>query len=142
MNEAPIRPGPPAERRRQPRYRVNIPATIRISTYGHTVPFDFKGAVICDLSEMGVGVSLTVETTVTREEMMKIIVRRRSCYVHCQLPGQNSGSELYGEIAWVEPHVTSEGTLIRFGVSLNENYPGNQNELRSFIRGLDSANAS
>jgi len=124
------------------RYPVNIPASIRISSYAGTVPFDFKGATICDIREKGVGVSLTVETTVTSTEFSKMLTRRRACWISCSLPGFKEACQLYGEIAWAEPHATSKGTVMRFGVSLDEGPLTNMAMLKAFLKTIESKRQS
>jgi len=123
-----------SERRDRPRHRVNLPASVKITTSEMTQPFDIKEATICDVNEGGFGLSLTVETVTTRNELSRLIVRRRACYATTVFPGAQRPSHLYGDIIWVEPHATPSGTVIRFGISIDRKDPEGMADLRAFLK--------
>ena len=123
-----------ADHRKYPRHVVNIPARLGLTISETTVPFEIKDTTICDAGYGGFGFSLTIETSASREDLSKMLRRRRMCRVHCKFPGSDRTSRLIGEVIWVEPRVTSRGTKIRFGVSLGESDPDHLADLKAFLQ--------
>ncbi|KPL07866.1 hypothetical protein AMJ85_09275 [candidate division BRC1 bacterium SM23_51] len=121
------------DHRKYPRRLVDIPAQVKISTSATTLPFESDNVTIHDIGYGGFGLSLTIETPATREDLSKMLRRRRTCHITCQLPGSDRTSHLTGEIIWVEPRVTSRGTRIRFGVSLREDYSSELADVKAFL---------
>jgi len=126
------------DRRKSPRVYVNLPASVKVISSPMTGAFSIRDAAIRDLSVEGVGLYLTVETLAMREEFAKMIVRRRACIVICQFPGCERTSELCGDIAWVEPRVTSKGAEFRFGVCLDTSIPGKLADLQAYLKTLEA----
>jgi hypothetical protein len=130
-----------ADRRQSPRYSVKLPAGVKIISSPMTGAFAMKSATICDLSADGVGLTIEVDTLTSRKEFAKMIVRRRNCIVTCLFPGCEQPSELHGEIMWVEPRVTSNGAWFRFGVHLDQRFPGKTDDLKAYLKTLAARHA-
>jgi hypothetical protein len=123
------------------RHEVNLPAAIKISSSVMTKPFDIKNVTIRYVESSARGLSLIIETKATREELSKMLVRRRSCHVVCQFPGAGRASRMYGEIDHVQPHLTQDDIQVRLGVSLDESKPEVLADLRAFLKGVEEKNA-
>jgi len=123
-------------RRDQTRYAVNLPASIKIASSEMTKPFQIKDVTICDAGETGMGLSLTIETQTSREELSRMLAHRRTCYVICQFPSSERPSRMYGEIMWVQPSITSRGVVMHMGVNLTTSQPGTLTELNAFLEKL------
>ena len=114
-------------------YPVNLPATIEIGTSVMTAPFSIEGAAICGVSRGGLGLMLTLATTVTREDFAKLLARRRTCFISCTPPGSDRQLRLFGTIVWTKPKRTAEGTDLRFGVSLEGADSRDRQALEAFL---------
>lgn len=111
-------PGESPKRADRREYQMNLPATVEISTSVMTAPFSMEEAVICGLSRGGLGLMLTIVTTLTKDDFVKLLARRRTCFIHCTVPGSERQLRLFGTIVWTKPKRTAFGTQVRFGVSL------------------------
>jgi hypothetical protein len=45
---------------------------------------------------------------------------------------------MFGEIAWVEPRVTSHGIQVRFGVNLDESKPETLADAKAFLKSQEA----
>ncbi|MCX8037471.1 MAG: PilZ domain-containing protein [Candidatus Sumerlaeia bacterium] len=125
------------ERRGQRRFRVEIPANVKITTSEMSTPINITDVRIRDISDGGFGLLLTMETPATRQEISRMIVRRRGCHISCHFPGAEQKSRMFGDIIWVEPRGTAGGGIIvRFGVSLDQRDPARLADLRKYITSL------
>ena len=126
-----------SDHRDSARFEVNLPATVKISRTVMTQPFQMKDAAIREIARSGAGLSLTIEAGATREELTKMLSRRRACSALCQYPGAGRPSWVFGEITFVEPRVTSQGVNVRFGVLLDESKPEGLADLKAFLKTLE-----
>ncbi|KPL07865.1 hypothetical protein AMJ85_09270 [candidate division BRC1 bacterium SM23_51] len=122
------------ERRRKRRYEVSLAASVKIASSTATVPFEIKDAMIRDVSNAGVGLSLSLRTPATRSDFSKLFLRRRACHIFCRVPGSDHTSCLSGTIIWVEPRMTAHGSEVHLGVSLEDTDPRELADLKSFLR--------
>jgi len=127
-------------RRKTPRYSVDLTVWVKIISSAMTGAFTMRNAKIRDISVDGLGLAVEIQTPFTREEFGKMIVRRRGCIVGCSFPGSEGVIELYGDVMWVEPRVTSEGTQFQFGVSLDKSFPEKLVAWRAYVKTLESRN--
>lgn len=121
------------DRRKYRRYETRIPAAVEITTPAGDKPFGTRDAVIRDISRGGIGLSLTVETKATAQEMSKIFLQRLTCQVSCHFPGRSAVSCLIGTVAWVTPQKGGEGMELKFGVNLEECDPSRLADLKAFL---------
>jgi len=112
---------------------VKLPASVKIATSAATMPIEMKEATILDIVRTASGLMLAVELPVSREDLRKLFVRRRTCYIFCRLPDSEKPTPLFGTIFWVEPRMTSRGTLIRFGVTITESNPEHLSDLMAYL---------
>ncbi len=124
------------ERRGQRRFRVDIPANVKITISEMSIPINITDVRIRDISDGGFGLLLTMETPATRQEISRMILRRRGCHISCQFPGAEQKSRLFGDIIWVEPHGAAAGIIVRFGVSLDQRDPAKLADLRKYLERL------
>lgn len=126
-----------SDHRDSPRFEVDLPATVKISRTVMTQPFQMKDATVREVARSGARFSLIIEAGATREELTKILSRRRGCSTLCQYPGAEQPSWVFGEITFVEPRVTSQGVKVRFGVLLDESKPEGLADLKAFLKTLE-----
>jgi hypothetical protein len=129
--------GPASAGQTRVRYELNLPASVRITSSVMTQPFNIRDVTIRYVESSARGLSLMMETRTTRQDLSKMLVRRRTCYINCQFPGAGSPSRLFGVIDLVEPRLTSEDILIRFLVGLDEDQPKLLADLRTFLKTID-----
>ena len=124
----------------QSRYRheVNLPASLKITSSIMTQPFNVKDATIRYVESSAKGLALIIETKATREDLSKILVRRRTCYVACQFPGASKPSRLFGQIDLVEPRLTTQDIQVRLAVTLDQSTPQVLDDLRVFLKSLEA----
>jgi hypothetical protein len=129
------------ERRKSPRYSVDMSVWVKIVSSAITGAFTIRNAKIREISADGLGLTVELQTPFTREEFGKMIVRRRGCIVGCSIPGSKGIAELYGDIMWVEPRMTSGGTHFQFGVALDKSFPEKLAAWRAYVKTLEARNA-
>jgi hypothetical protein len=129
------------DRRQSPRYQVELPVQVNITSSSDTGAFSFKNAHLADISPDGTGLTVAVENPATREEFAKMMVRRRSCFVICHFPGCDHNTELYGDIIWVDPRVTSRGARFRFGVCFDKNQRDKMDDMNAYLKVLAAREA-
>lgn len=121
------------ERRRFVRYRVDLPASLRITTYTSTAAFQITDARIQDVCKSGLGLVMTLAAESTHQDLSKLLVRRRTCHIFTHFPGSDRKSHLVGTIVGVDPRRTSRGLVVRFGVTLEHTDPDEMARLREFV---------
>jgi hypothetical protein len=129
---------PPADRNLRVRYEVTLPVSVRISRSVMTDPFQIEDAVLEEVARSGSNLFLTIKVKTQREELSRILVRRRRCTAQCHLSGSGRPSSLSGEIIWAEPRLSSQGVVVRFAIKLDESNSEGMADLRTFLKDLEA----
>ena len=107
----------PQDQRKAPRKHVDIDADIYILAPEETFSASpFRGKII-DLSNVGLGVAIP---GMPRTMFQRLLRGERLARVVAKLPGNDTESRLFGNVAWIDFRETDSPPTCRLGISVEK----------------------